>query len=91
MEGAAAEMMIDVRLFANLRDRLPGGDRGRGTVELPCGASLQDLLDHLEIPPRSAQMVLVEGQQVPRDREARAAIALEARQTVSIFPPLAGG
>lgn len=84
-------MKIEVRLFANLRDRFPRGDRGRGTVELPSGASLQDLLDYLEIPPRSAQMLLVDGQQVPRDRAARAAIPLEAGQTVSIFPPLAGG
>jgi molybdopterin converting factor small subunit len=84
-------MKIHVRLFANLRDRFPRGERGRGSVELPTGASLQDLLDHLEIPPRSAQMVLVDGQQVARHRDARAAIGLEAGQTVSIFPPLAGG
>ena len=84
-------MKIDVRLFANLRDRFPSGDRGRGTVSLPSGASVQDLLDHLEIPQRSAQMVLVDGQQVARDRTARTAILLEIGQTVSIFPPLAGG
>ena len=84
-------MKIDVRLFANLRDRFPSGDRGRGTVSLPSGASVQDLLDYLEIPQRSAQMVLVDGQQVARDRTARTAILLEIGQTVSIFPPLAGG
>ena len=84
-------MKIDVRLFANLRDRFPSDDRGRGTVSLPSGASVQDLLDHLEIPQRSAQMVLVDRQQVARDRTARTAIFLEIGQTVSIFPPLAGG
>lgn len=84
-------MKIEVRLFANLRDRFPRAARGRGTVELPEGASLQDLLDHLEIPERSAQMVLVDGRQVPRDVAARTAIRLDAGQAVSIFPPLAGG
>ena len=84
-------MKIDVRLFANLRDRFPSGDRGRGTVLLPCGANVQDLLDHLEIPQKSAQMVLIDGRQVARARTARTAILLEIGQTVSIFPPLAGG
>lgn len=58
---------------------------------LPSGASVQDLLDHLNIPQRSAQMLLVDGQQISRDPKTRTAIVLEDGQTVSIFPPLAGG
>ena len=41
-------MRIHVRLFANLRDRFPGGDRGQGDVDLDDGASLADLIDRLE-------------------------------------------
>jgi sulfur carrier protein ThiS len=82
---------LEVRLFASLRDRFPPAARGRGSVELDAGASLQDLLDQLAITDRLAQMVLVDGQQAPRPRAARAALALEEGQTVSIFPPLAGG
>lgn len=84
-------MEIHVRLFANLRDRLPADSRGRGTLELKQGACFQDLLDRLEIDPRLAQMVLVDGQQAPRDREERLQLILLHDQTLSIFPPVAGG
>ena len=84
-------MEIHVRLFASLRDRLPRHTRGRGTLELADGACLQDLLDRLQIDPRLTQMVLVDGQQAPRDREARLRLTLVHDQTLSIFPPVAGG
>lgn len=84
-------MQIQVRLFANLRDLFPSAVRGQVEVELDDGASLDDLIEQLEIPDRLAQMVLVDGQQAPRDRDARARRILEAGQTVSIFPPIAGG
>jgi molybdopterin converting factor small subunit len=84
-------MKIHVRLFASLRDRLPSETRGRGTLELGAGATLQDLLDRLEIEPRLAQIVLVDGQQAPRDRQERLALVLQNGETISIFPPVAGG
>ena len=84
-------MKIHVRLFASLRDRLPRADRGRGDVELRDGARLPDLLDHLGIPVEQSQMVLIDGQQSPRQVAQRAAIPLSGGHTVSIFPPLAGG
>ncbi len=84
-------MRIQVRLFANLRDRFPRATRGQGEIELEDGASLDDLIGRLEIPDRLAQMVLVDGQQAPRDRDARARRILDEGQTVSIFPPIAGG
>lgn len=84
-------MRIHVRLFASLRDRFPSGDRGRGEIELDDHASLADLIERLEIPDPLAQMVLVDGLQEPRGREERARRILEDGQTVSIFPPIAGG
>ena len=84
-------MLVHIRLFANLRDRFPSQDRGRGDLELPDGSSLQDVIDILAIPDRYAQMVLVDGQQSPRPVEARRAVVLAEGQVVSIFPPLAGG
>ena len=84
-------MRIRVRLFANLRDRFPSDASGRGEVELDEGATLADLIERLEIPDPLAQMVLVDGLQEPRSREERAKRALEDGQTVSIFPPVAGG
>jgi molybdopterin converting factor small subunit len=82
---------VEVRLFAKLRERLPDALRGRATLELPEGASVQDLLDSLEIEPRMAQMLLVNGVQAPRDPTARAALRLAAGDSVAIFPPVAGG
>ena len=84
-------MRINVRLFANLRDRFPQSARGRGEVELDDGASLDDLIEQLEIPESLAQMVLIDGQQIPRGSEARTDRILEEGETVCIFPPLAGG
>lgn len=84
-------MKIEVRLFASLREKLPEAPRGRGSVELPSGATLWDLLEHLDIPSEMASMVLVNGLPVPRDRAARKARRVEPGDTVAIFPPLAGG
>jgi molybdopterin converting factor small subunit len=84
-------MRIHVRLFANLRDRFPGGDRGKGDVDLDDGASLADLINRLEIPDPQVQMVLVDGQQVPRTTSGREERVLQDGETVSIFPPVSGG
>lgn len=87
-------MRVKLRLFASLRDRLPGvrrSHRGRADYELPADATLQDLLDRLAIEPRLAQMVLVNGEQMPRGSEQRRAISLREDDTIAIFPPVAGG
>ena len=84
-------MRIHVRLFASLRDRLPKADRGRREVELDDRTSVADLIEWLEIPDALAQIVLVDGLQEPRSREERARRILKDGQTVSIFPPIAGG
>ena len=84
-------MKGEVRLFAQLRERLPDVPRGRTRLELPDGTSLQDLLERLGIPDRMAQMLLVNGVQQARDRSARSARSLTEGDTVAIFPPVAGG
>ncbi|MGE4607143.1 MAG: MoaD/ThiS family protein [Myxococcota bacterium] len=84
-------MRVHVRLFASLRDRFPGAARGRGDVELASDATLADLIEHLAIPDRLAQMVLVDGQQAPRKGGERVHVILSDGQTVSIFPPVSGG
>jgi molybdopterin converting factor small subunit len=83
-------VQVRVRLFANLREKL-AQPRGRGSVELEEGATLADLLARLEIPQAQAQMVLVNGEQAPRDPRRRARLILEEGDTVSVFPPVAGG
>jgi molybdopterin converting factor small subunit len=84
-------MQIHVRLFANLRDRFPSDARGQQDVDLEDGASLADLIEHLEIPDPQCQMVLVDGEQVPRKATGRDERILQDGETVSIFPPVSGG
>ncbi|MEN8181786.1 MAG: MoaD/ThiS family protein [Myxococcota bacterium] len=80
-----------MRLFASLRDRLPGAKRGEGWLELDEGATLLELIERLQIPDQQAQMVLVNGDQAPRRIAERGELRLSENDTVSIFPPLAGG
>jgi molybdopterin converting factor small subunit len=82
---------VQARLFAGLRDRLPDSVRGRADLDLADDCSLQELLDHLEIHEKQAQMVLVNGVQTSRDRATRESLVLREGDDVAIFPPLAGG
>ena len=84
-------MKIEVRLFAGLRDRFPRERRGRATLELAAGATIATLLDQLAIPAKQAQMVLVNGVQVPRSPGVRERHELAEGDVVSVFPPVAGG
>ena len=80
-------MHIEVKLFANLRKNLPPGSTGsKARLTLDDGATLQTLISVLNIPVELAQMVLVNGEQTREfDRQ------LTEGDTVSIFPPVAGG
>ena len=80
-------MHIEVKLFANLRKNLPPGSTGSKTkLTLTDGTTIKMLIDQLKIPVELAQMVLVNGEQTREfDRP------LNEGDTVSIFPPVAGG
>lgn len=84
-------MWVRVRLFAGLRQKLPDAERGRADLELPSGASVQDLLDGLEIPRVQAQVTLVNGVVISRDPGRREAHRLQDGDDVAVFPPVAGG
>jgi molybdopterin converting factor small subunit len=80
-------MQVEVKLFANLRKLLPSGSSGgKAKVTLEEGVTIETLIHHLHIPVEMAQMVLVNGEQTREfDRP------LAEGDTVSIFPPVAGG
>jgi molybdopterin converting factor small subunit len=82
---------VEVRLFAQLRDRLPQSPRGQSTLELEEGASVANLLERLEVSNRVASMVLVNGEPIGKQAAERAARQLAPGDVVSIFPALAGG
>jgi molybdopterin synthase sulfur carrier subunit len=77
---------VEVHLFANLADYgPPGAHRGTACVELPEGASLQDLLERLRIPNDLPRLLLVNG------REVEPTARLRPGDVVDVLPPLVGG
>ncbi len=84
-------MRVEVRLFANLREKFPRSQRGRAPIDLPDASTVWDLIDLLEIPARQAQMVLVYGERAIRPDDPGGVPELCDGDTVCVFPRLAGG
>jgi molybdopterin converting factor small subunit len=79
-------MLIHVKLFATLRRF--AGDTSPGQpipVELPDGASLQDLVVLLGIPPEETKVAFVNARAQELD------CVLQPGDEVGIFPPIGGG
>ncbi len=74
-------MEVEVRLFAGLRQRA-GTDRVR--VQLPEPATVSDLLEAMELPPRSC-VVALNREYVAGDRP------IAAGDEVALIPPVSGG
>lgn len=72
---------VTVRLFASLRDNR----EKEAMMELPRGASPKDIIEQLNILPKDATIIMING------RGARLDTILEDKDTVSIFPPVGGG
>ncbi len=88
-------MKITFKLFAMLSDHLPSevdGARREGNaiaLELPEGATVQQVIDRFSLPPRLVHLVLVDGAYVaPADRPTR---VLHEGEALAIWPPIAGG
>ncbi len=80
-------MKVTVKLFATLRKYLPpDATGGKAEVELPDGATVRQLVERLGIPQSAARLVMVDGEHCPE-----LDTPLQDGQTVSIFPPVAGG
>ena len=79
-------MRVRVKLYASLRrfaGDVPPGDFIE--VELPEGATLTDLIQHLQIPAEEAKLTFVNGRSQPLDWQ------LQPNDEVGIFPPIGGG
>jgi sulfur carrier protein ThiS len=77
-------MQVDIQLFGALRDYLPSEQRGKATVELSSGASVQDVLDMLEI----ERAVIVA---INEEHDSDTSAQLEAGDKVLVFELAAGG
>ena len=78
-------MQLHVKLFSRFREHLPREAKGEAAIELPGGATVGHLLDHLGIV-RRVQLITVNG--VPETDRAR---PLDDGDWVRIFPFVAGG
>ena len=77
---------INAKLFATLRQLYPHLGIGEPMpVELPAGATVGDLVEHLHLPADQVKVVFVNG--VIRGEEH----ALAGGDEVGIFPPVGGG
>ncbi len=81
-------MKIEIKLFANLKKLLPPDAEGRtATLEVEDGLTVAALVEQLQIPKEMAQLVLVNGVNI----EGEYSRTLQEGDTVSVFPPVAGG
>ena len=81
-------MKIEIKLFATLKKYLPpDADGSSATIEVKDGLTVAGLIEHLKIPKELAQLVLVNGVNIEGDYGRK----LQEEDTVSIFPPVAGG
>lgn len=79
-------MKIEVALFATLSKYLPpGAQNRRAVIEVQDGATVREVLNQLGIPPDLPNILLVNGRQSPENT------ILRDGETLSVFPPLAGG
>lgn len=84
-------MQITFKLYASLGDFLPA-DRRRGnelTLELPEGATIDQVIAPFNLPPKMVHLVLVNGRFIPPPE--RAGHALVEGDVLAIWPPIAGG
>lgn len=77
-------MRVELRFFAGLRAYLPDGQSAFG-ADLAAGATVADVLRAYGIPEEVPRIVLVNG------RHATLEQALAEGDTLSLFPPVAGG
>jgi len=80
-------LIVEVRLFATLASYLPSDRQAAGAavVDVPPGATVNDLAERLGIPEAIARVALVNGQETGLERR------LGAGDVVTLFPPLMGG
>jgi molybdopterin converting factor small subunit len=79
-------MKIEVALYATLSQYLPPGAQNRkAVIGVRDGATVRDVMTQLGIPQDLPNILLVNGRQAPEDT------VLKDGETLSVFPPLAGG
>jgi molybdopterin converting factor small subunit len=77
-------MQIHIRLYGPLRDRLPAKTKGRTTLDLVEGATVQDIFQKLNLP----QTLLVA---INNEHQSTTETRLHDGDRVAFFSPVSGG
>jgi len=75
---------VNIKFFAGLRKFSPDGE-GYGALSVESDSTVGDILDHLNVPPEKPSIILING--VHGNRQS----VLKDGDTLSVFPPVAGG
>jgi molybdopterin converting factor small subunit len=78
-------MKVTIKLFATLQAYLADGSKGTNILNLPEGATVQQVLQQLKIPIEIPKIILINGVQKRIDD------ILAEGDILSVFPPIAGG
>jgi len=79
-------MIVDVFLYAGLRSKAPRRRHGEPVrLELSHGSACRDVLTALDVPPKMATIIMVNGVRRELDWE------LQEGDRVGLFPPIGGG
>lgn len=83
-------MDVTLKLFATLSDYLPP-EASKNTIprQVPEGATVRDVLDTLAVPLDRCHLILINGVYTPPARAGEK--RLMPGDTVSVWPPVAGG
>jgi molybdopterin converting factor small subunit len=85
MNNKGFEMKVKLKLFATLRKHITENDTGTCELDLTESTSVQEVLDLMKIPNNIPKIILINGMQ------KRAEDTLQNGDTLSVFPPIAGG
>ena len=79
-------MKVKVQLYAILSKYLPSNAENKTAIlEIPEGTTVKGILEEMKIPEKIPKILLVNG------RNAEMAHVLGEGDTLSVFPPIAGG
>jgi len=76
-------MKVRVKLYGTLSQRFPGYQHSQGVeVEIPDGATVKDLLAHLEISESQGAVVIVEGRILKADDKMQPGVPVNVLQAI---------
>jgi molybdopterin converting factor small subunit len=79
-------MKVKLKLFATFREYLPESNDGHSSMlELIEGTKVDSVLDQMKLPKDIPKIILINGIQKTADE------TLKEGDTLSVFPPIAGG